>query len=308
MGRGKTGLQVRPSQLFSFIIRFSVPTVVLIWMVTGWTDTITPNAITLKNAAPSFDSAHQLSHAQMVRRMGPDGRSLRGQRNDNLLSFWSGYVVTGGPFTSAQATWVVPTVSYVSYPAAPQVETVSNWVGIDGYNESQLIQLGTSQTVTKDNVATYSVWYEILPPTSVNINATRFVVSPGDTITASIQCIAPCAPNNPTQPWVLGIVNKDHWTFTIQLQYSAPLLTAEWIVEPPSSPSDCSNPVDCMSYLPDFGSTTFTAISLNNANPNLSRSQNAIMATDPNGKAWSVPSDPVGGNSFTMTFGRPPSP
>ena len=164
MGRGRTRLQVRPSQLLSFVIRFSGPMIVLTsmataWMATAWTDTIT-----LKSATSSFSSTHQLSQAPMARRIGRDGRPLRGLRNDHLLPYWSGYVVTGGPYTSAQATWTVPAVSYVSYPDAPQFEAASNWVGIDGYNEDQLIQLGTQQSVSKDNVASYSVWYEFFPP------------------------------------------------------------------------------------------------------------------------------------------------
>ena len=100
------------------------------------------------------------------------------------------------------------------------------------------------------------------------------------------------------------MTNGNRWTFTVQLQYSSPLATAEWIVEAPTYMSDCSDPIDCMTYLPDFGSTTFTAISVNSNNPNLSRSQNAMMITDPHGKAWLVPSDPVSGNSFTMCFLR----
>ena len=47
-------------------------------------------------------------------------------------------------------------------------------------------------------------------------------------------------------------------------------------------------------YMPNFGSTTFSAISVNNTTPKLARSPNGIIMKDPNGKAMSMPSDPNG--------------
>jgi len=316
MGRGKTGLRVRPSRLFSLVARFSGPAVVLTslataWMAIAWTDTIT-----LKGATSSIRSTRQLSQAPMVRRIGSDGRPLWGVRHDNLGPNWSGYVVARDTYTSAQGTWTVPAVSWVDYPPDPQGRAISEssatWIGIGGaLGDGVLIQLGTQQALTSSGIATYGVWYELYPAPPITIDASRFVVSPGDTMTASLQCTAACTPNAEST-WVLSMTNVNRWKtpFTVQVQ-DAPtnLATAEWIME--ANGAYCNGSAcgpTASAYLPNFGPTTFTAISANNKNPQLLRSQDAMMITDPEGKAWSVPSDPVGGNSFTVTFGRPPSP
>lgn len=241
-------------------------------------------------------------------------------RNDELDGNWAGYAVTGGPYTAAQGTWKVPAVSYVPYPQAPQVEASSTWVGIDGDGDNPLIQLGSEEDATPKG-AIYRIWYEALPAAQTNIDATRFVIAPGDTITASLQCLAPCKPNStkppyPKQTWILKMMDVGRWKtpFTVQLAlptktaYSSTLRSAEWIVE--DTCLQCgANPILDYAYLPDYHAVTFTAITVNeNQNPNLSRSRDALMVTDPQGKAWSVPSDPVGGNSFAVCFIKPPSP
>ncbi len=60
-------------------------------------------------------------------------------------NIWSGYVATSGPYSSASATWQVPSVIYDGVPNPPfNEEAVSQWVGIGGDGDSTLIQLGTS--------------------------------------------------------------------------------------------------------------------------------------------------------------------
>lgn len=297
MGRESKGHQHRASHLLS-IMRLSVPVIVLVWIAAAGT-----GMSRLKSGGSSFHALHQSSAAPMTRTAA--AWPFRPRRHDDLGDNWSGYIVTGGPFTAVQGTWTIPAVTYAHYPAAPDVENTSAWIGIGGFNEPTLIQLGSEQDVTPDGVASYSVWYEVLPASSIRIDATRFVVNAGDTITTSLQCTATCTPKAKST-WVMSMSDGTLWktAFTVQMIYPSSLASAEWIVEAPCLET-CSNPIADFGYLANFNSITFTGLTANNANPNLSRSQNAMMLTDPQGKAWSVPSDPSGGNSFTMSFGTP---
>jgi len=88
MERGKTGLQVRPSQLFSFHRRFSVPTIVLNLdggPLDGHDHTQHDHA---EECRAEF-SIRRISYRTQptVRRMVPTADRLWGQRNDNLLPF-----------------------------------------------------------------------------------------------------------------------------------------------------------------------------------------------------------------------------
>jgi hypothetical protein len=98
-------------------------------------------------------------------------------------SNWSGYAETGA-YSAVQASWTVASVS-------PGIATQfgrstgwfsATWVGIDGYNNSSLIQTGTEQDYY-GGTAHYTAWWEILPAAETVISEP---VSPGDSITATI--------------------------------------------------------------------------------------------------------------------------
>lgn len=250
---------------------------------------------------------------------------LLARRHDDIGGNWAGYVipggVTGGSFTSAQGTWVVPKVSWVNYPTQPRRSTViedsSAWIGIGGYGETVLIQLGTDHGVVHDDAsqqdtASYYAWYELYPANPVMLTATRFAIQPGDTITASLQCTASCTPGGPST-WTMTLNDVTRWKtpFTIQVQNPQTVLaTAEWILEDNGAycATSCDLTLAAEAYLPNYQQVTFTGITANGANPNLVRAQQAGMVVDPEGKSWSVVSDPVGGNSFTVSFTPPLSP
>src|SRR5579859_4529046 len=63
-----------------------------------------------------------------------DGVSNLGWSSSN----WSGYAVSGSSFTSATGSWIVQKVS-----ASHKATYSSQWVGIDGFTNSSLIQTGT---------------------------------------------------------------------------------------------------------------------------------------------------------------------
>jgi hypothetical protein len=279
-----------------FDLRYLLPAAVLLW-ISG-----PPPHLTAPHGAAVVQAAGPLSQARMLRWRDAKGMPQSGPQNETLSNNWSGYGISGGSYTAVQASWTVPAVSYQSYSGAPKVEASSTWIGIGGQDgDETLIQIGTMQAAAPDEDPEYFAWYEILPATEVPISHKQYPVKPGDTITATIQCTSACG-SYALSSWTLTLTDAS-WPqpYTITLQYASSLGSVEWIMEGPCI-KDCSSSEPGFAYLPNYGSTTFSAISVNNGNPNLARSPNGIIMKDPNGNALSTPSDPVGGNSFTVSF------
>jgi hypothetical protein len=154
-----------------------------------------------------------------------------------MSSNWSGYVQVGTGFTGAQVDWTVPTV-------APSVtdKYSSAWVGVDGAQNTSLIQVGTEQDWV-NGAAHYYSWYEDLPAPAVPIAP----VNPGDRIRAQVRQQTPGV-------WAISLVNltqnMSHIGF---LLYSTPGMSAEFILERPASCLDSS----CILPLADFGTINF---------------------------------------------------
>ena len=127
-----------------------------------------------------------------------------------MTAYWSGYAVNASaPYTSASGTFQVPRVTYDAL--ANTTEYVSQWVGIGGYGDSTLIQLGAMEWVGSPGGASYVVWYELYPAGAVQVPRD---VNPGDVITASLQCIAACSPSS-VQTWQLSLTDQTAgWTWT----------------------------------------------------------------------------------------------
>ncbi|MBI4180325.1 MAG: hypothetical protein HY528_00155 [Chloroflexi bacterium] len=180
-------------------------------------------------------------------------------------SNWAGYAVQtdlanpqNNVVTDVKGTWVVPAVSASSVSAYSSI-----WVGIDGYSDSTVEQIGTEQDWI-NGTARYYVWYEMYPKMSFRINK---AVSPGDTITAEVQY------QNGKFVLTLNDVTKN-WTFTTtQKAPQAKRNSAEWIAEAPWSGG--------VLPLANFGTATF-----NNASATLNNQTGSINAT-----AWQ--NDPI---------------
>jgi Peptidase A4 family len=297
MRQAETQAKSSLSRARLFDIRYLLPAAVLLWIAGP------PPHLTAPHGGLALQSTGPLSQARMMRWRDAKGMPETGPENETLSNNWSGYGMSGGTYSAVQATWTVPAVSYQSYSGAPKVEASSAWIGIGGQDgDETLIQIGTMQAAAPTGDPEYFAWYEILPATEVPISHKQYPVSPGDTITASIQCTSACR-SNALSTWTLTLTNGNRWPtpFSITLQYASSLSSVEWIMEGPCL-DDCSGSEPGFAYLPNYGSTTFSAISVNNANPNLSRSPNGIIMKDPNGHAMSMPSDPIDGNSFTVSF------
>jgi Peptidase A4 family len=228
-----------------------------------------------------------------------DGTLARGPRNEFITQNWSGYAIgsyqTGQSYTSASATWVVPTVIFGQTTSGTAEQYSATWVGIGGFcmnalctrADRTLIQLGTEGDVSSANATSYSAWYEMLPQAPVAIPGVT--IHPGDEITASLQCVSACSAKK-TQNWQLTLTNNTtHENWTNSFQYRSSLASADWIEEAPVSSS--------VLPLADFNAIGMSPY-LNSNPANLLTSANAIQMNDP----WGQTSNPGSSDSTTGNF------
>jgi len=157
-------------------------------------------------------------------------------RVSDTSSNWSGYVATGGTFTSVTGTWIVPQVGATTTGAD------ATWVGIGGVSGTDLIQAGTQATVAGGSVS-YEAWIEMLPDSSRTVSLS---VAPGDSVTVTIT-------EQTTGEWLIVMVNNTTTSsYQRTVRYSSSRTSAEWVQEAPSS-SRSIIPLD------DFGVVRFTA-------------------------------------------------
>lgn len=210
---------------------------------------------------------------------------------------WSGYVLAGQPlaFTSVSGSWIVPAVDC---PAGSSSSS-SSWTGIGGGNsiDPTLIQAGTVQEC--NGGASYSAWWEAIPAPSVTaspnlLGSQGYEVQPGDRITVVID-------GGSAVLWNISISNSDRgWTFNTTVPYFAAGETAEWIEEAPLSAGTGGVGQTSLS---DFRQVSFSALTVNGANPQLVDADSMAMV-DANGDVISNPSRAgKSGDAFDVCFG-----
>jgi hypothetical protein len=173
---------------------------------------------------------------------------------------WSGYAVpleTSGvtdTFSNVQGSWAIPTVT-----GAKRTDTyLATWVGIDGYTDGTVEQIGSEQDWVGSGQQNY-VWFEMYPSDSYEI--VGFPANPGDKITAQVHYVGQTSVSEGRGKSVeesvfqLTIENTTkNVSFTVPASYTtvatAARGSAEWIAEAPSS----------RQVLPvsDFGSVIFS--------------------------------------------------
>jgi hypothetical protein len=96
-------------------------------------------------------------------------------RPTNLESTnWSGAVFTahaGESFSTVSAQWQVPKVTQVPIESVKTTD-ISEWVGIDGFNSSDVCQAGVMEvvhTLANGQSVTCSAWDEWYPAYSQNV-------------------------------------------------------------------------------------------------------------------------------------------
>lgn len=183
-------------------------------------------------------------------------RSPRDVRATWEASNWSGYALTG-TFTGVSGTWTVPSVAASASPTYS-----SAWIGVDGFNDSDLIQTGTEEDYY-DGSAHYDAWWEILPAAETEISTSAYPVAPGDRMSAEIYETASTTSGTGggrhgssrlaessarrgggvvrerrkagvEHEWVITLSDLTAgWTFSTTQAYGGPGSSAEWILEAP---------------------------------------------------------------------------
>ncbi len=225
------------------------------------------------------------NHARVGARL-PDSGHGHGHSSSTFgwtSSNWSGYALSGskGSYSQITGTWTVPTVVRTKGSTYS-----SSWIGIDGFNNSSLIQTGTEQDYTAGH-AQYYAWWEILPAAETQI--TTMTVSPGDSMTASIV-------NDGGGSWTITLKDvTQSESFTTTQSYSGPASSAEWIEEAPTIGGHIAT-------LADYGQTTFSSLTVNGGNPGLVSQDGGVMIQ--RHKQVSTPSVPSKQtNAFAVAYG-----
>ncbi len=114
----------------------------------------------------------------------PSGPVMVQVTSDN----WSGYALDGGPFSAVSGTFTVPALETDETCNTAE----SQWVGIDGSTNNDLIQAGIAEDADADGFAPCNApsnyylyaWWETLPnPSQPDFD---IPVSPGDTVNVAI--------------------------------------------------------------------------------------------------------------------------
>ena len=231
-------------------------------------------------------ATHRVKHRVSPHVMGLH-RRRHGTRQQSLN--WSGYVRTGSGFTSASASWTVPTLTSTHDGYS------STWVGIDGATSADryLIQTGTEADVSGGR-RSYRAWWEVITPTDVAPETLfdNLTIQPGDHVTASVSRLA-------SGRWSMRLhdITTGH-SASHTTAFGGPGGTAEWIQED----TDVNGYI---SAAPDWQKVGFSTIRLNSVSPSLSSTQ-AMDIYDSHGTRETSTAAPVTTkDGFTVSWLAP---
>lgn len=197
---------------------------------------VLPTFAQVPNVSLPQDPSEKIARRQLLPIR--DKREYTGGTADSTN--WSGYVVTGSAFTSAKASWIVPSavckgVSGEQYAAF--------WVGLDGYSSGTVEQTGTlSDCVGPFPV--YYAWYEFYPNPMYEV--TSLQIAPGNVMSASVVY------NGSEFTVAITNVSTGKTYSTSSTVTGAARSSAEWITEAPC----CTNSGGILP-LADFGTVDF---------------------------------------------------
>jgi hypothetical protein len=171
---------------------------------------------------------------------------------DNL---WAGCPIGGGSWSSITGTWKVPAAGkgIDDPPGKDGFYWMYAWVGLDGYGENELLQIGISHRVGADGQPEYWGWYEWVPKGPQTID--NWSVKRGDIVCAMVEYLKDSAGhNNAGSVSLLNLTSGQHFSLTLSPPsgVTMPGASAEWIVEDPGS------------GYPDYSLALFTPMTFSN--------------------------------------------
>ena len=181
---------------------------------------------------------------------------------------WAGYAdAESGSNTVSKVSgnWTVPAVQCPSAPYQNQDAFLANWVGIDGFSDGTVEQLGSAAQCF-EGVKYYYVWYEMYPSATVEEGTTACIndnvdcPQPGDRISASVTVTAAGSGENNYAITLTDHTRPDE-SFSVTQQCAVTTCTdasAEWIVERPAALPPPPAPIQILP-LAYFGRTFFSS-------------------------------------------------
>jgi Peptidase A4 family len=172
---------------------------------------------------------------------------------------WSGYVAATNlaspqpnSVSAVSGSWIVPTVTG---PASGSTKS-SVWVGIDGFKDSSVEQIGTEQEVVNGTPGYYAWWEMYSSGTGQpEQRIATMTIDPGDSISASVQYLTSGAYAGEFHLSMVDNTRDESFsTYVSSAQYQSPQAqrsSAEWIVEAPTVGGRYAN-------LANFGSVRFS--------------------------------------------------
>jgi peptidase A4-like protein len=159
---------------------------------------------------------------------------------------WSGFAdtsstSTAADFTNVSGRWTIPAVTCPPGPYRTSGAYIANWVGIDGYSDQTVEQLGTGAQCF-EGVLYYYVWYEMFPAGTVEEGTTACIndnvncPQPGDQINASV-AVTPGTAGNNNYKLSLTDYTRPQESFSVTASCATATCTdssAEWVVERPA--------------------------------------------------------------------------
>ncbi len=245
--------------------------------VTAGAHSTAPSAAVVKEAHAAFKKflAEHIS-TRLPARVSPGEKALgAGSHKGNVTALadlnWSGYAdtsatTTADDFTNVTGSWTIPAVQCPTSPYQNSGAYNVNWVGIDGFSDSTVEQLGSGAQCF-EGVLYYYVWYEMYPGATAeegtlacienNVNCPQ----PGDQVTASVTVTPGTSGNN---NYTLTLIDHTRPQESFTDVQTCPVTTcvdssAEWIIERPAYA-----PAGLVQFVPlaDFGQSSFTSGSL----------------------------------------------
>lgn len=268
--------------------------------------TTVASAVTTTTPAPTTTTAVATTTRPLSATTTVASSGVQHESSDN----WSGYAVTGGPFTSASATFTVPFIT----TAASCSAHVSEWVGIDGFNppgqpaDSQLIQAGidesdTNPTTDQCTPGTYWAWpwWEVLPaPEQLPTDWQGASVSAGDKVTVTIGQVS-------GGTWAMELTDRTGGgSFTADASFGGSGASAEWIVEASSDAGDCNGVCPLAQYTNADGGepgVTFSKLGLagtDSAWYQIAMLQDGVQVSTPS--AYSTNTAGTGVTGFSVSY------